>query len=250
MIEMPRPAIAMLVLLAALAGWIDALSFTELGKVFTSFQSGNLIFLGLAVDEGDAQLLVGAAVSLSAFLCGSALGAYVVGRAEVDATAIRSLVPALALQWALLVGLAICWQAFGAPAGNSAGRIVLVALGAAAMGIQGAAVFALRIPGVVTNAMTATLMLGGIVVGLRARGESAAHAASPLPLGVLAGLCGAYVGSALIVGAVERPEVTSAVPAIALTLALAALVLSGDRELRSIGASRRLTLHSNPNSRG
>jgi uncharacterized membrane protein YoaK (UPF0700 family) len=38
---------------------MDALSFTALGKVFTSFQSGNLIFLGLGVDEGDAQLSVG-----------------------------------------------------------------------------------------------------------------------------------------------------------------------------------------------
>jgi uncharacterized membrane protein YoaK (UPF0700 family) len=158
------------VLLAALAGWIDALSFTELGKVFTSFQSGNLIFLGLAVDEGDSALLVGAAVSLTAFLGGSALGAYAVGRAKVEASALTSLVPALVLQWALLVALAVCWRALGAPAGNSAGRIVLVALGAAAMGIQGAAVFALGIPGVVINAMTATLMIGGVVLGLRARG--------------------------------------------------------------------------------
>ena len=221
---MPRSAISTLIFLAALAGGIDALSFTELGKVFTSFQSGNLIFLGLGVDEGNSELLVGAAVSLTAFLCGSALGAYVVGRAEVDTTAIRSLVPALALQWALLVVFALCWQAFGVPTGNSAGRIVLLALGASAMGIQGAAVFALRIPGVVTNAMTATLMLGGIVVGLRARGESGADTASALPLGVLAGLCGAYVASALIVGAIGRPEVTSAVPAAGLTLALVALL--------------------------
>jgi uncharacterized membrane protein YoaK (UPF0700 family) len=65
---MTRVESSMLVLLAAIAGWIDALSFTALGKVFTSFQSGNLIFLGLGVDEGDAQLFVGAGVSLLAFL--------------------------------------------------------------------------------------------------------------------------------------------------------------------------------------
>jgi uncharacterized membrane protein YoaK (UPF0700 family) len=143
----PRSPSSLFVLLAGIAGWIDALSFTELGKVFTSFQSGNLIFLGLAVDQGDGELLVGAAVSLAAFLCGTAFGAYLVGRAKVDATAIRSLVPALAIQLALLTAFAICWQGFGTPAGNSAGRIVLVALGAAAMGVQGAAVFALRAPG-------------------------------------------------------------------------------------------------------
>jgi uncharacterized membrane protein YoaK (UPF0700 family) len=217
----------LLVLLAALAGWIDALSFTALGKVFTSFQSGNLIFLGLGVDEGDAQLFVGAAVSITAFLGGSVLGAYVVGRTKVESSAIDSLAPALAVQLALLVAFAVCWQVFGAPVGNSAGRLALVALGAAAMGIQGAAVFALRIPGVVTNAMTATLMLGGIVLGLRARGEAAADEASALSLGTLAGLCGAYVASALAVGAIGTPEVTGAVPAVALAVALASLLSAG-----------------------
>lgn len=224
---MPRSATNLLFLLAALAGWIDALSFTELGKVFTSFQSGNLIFLGLAVDQGNGELLVGAAVSLTAFLGGSVLGAYVVGRVKVEPSALDSLVPALAFQLALLVAFAVCWQVFGAPTGNSAGRITLVALGAAAMGIQGAAVFALRIPGVVTNAMTATLMLGGIVLGLRAHGEAAADDASALSPGTLAGLCGAYVASALVVGAIGTPEVTGVVPAAALAVALAGLLSSG-----------------------
>jgi uncharacterized membrane protein YoaK (UPF0700 family) len=220
----PRSASSLFVLLAAIAGWIDALSFTELGKVFTSFQSGNLIFLGLAVDQGDGELLVGAAVSVAAFLGGTAFGAYLVGRAKVDATAIRSLVPALAIQLALLTAFAICWQGFGTPAGNSAGRIVLVALGAAAMGVQGAAVFALRIPGVVTNAMTATLMLGGVVLGLRARGEAAAEDASTVSGGTLAALCGAYVASALAVGAIDRPELTGVVPAAVLAVALVGLL--------------------------
>jgi uncharacterized membrane protein YoaK (UPF0700 family) len=170
---------------------------------------------------------VGAAVSLTAFLGGSTLGAYLVGRAKVDASEIRALVPPVAVQLALLVALAIGWQAFGTPTGNSAGRIVLVALGAAAMGIQGAAVFALRIPGVVTNAMTATLMLGGIVLGLRARGESAADEASTLSPGMLAGLCGAYVASALAVGAIGRPELTAVVPALALAVALVGLLSAG-----------------------
>jgi uncharacterized membrane protein YoaK (UPF0700 family) len=220
----PRSASNLLFLLAALAGWIDALSFTELGKVFTSFQSGNLIFLGLAVDQGNGELLVGAAVSLTAFLGGTVLGAYVVGRAKVETSAIDSLVPALAVQLALLVAFAVCWQVFGAPSGDSVGRIVLVSLGAAAMGIQGAAVFALRIPGVVTNAMTATIMLGGIVLGLRARGDAAADEASALSPGTLAGLCGAYVASALAVGAIGTPEVTGVVPAAALAVALAGLL--------------------------
>jgi uncharacterized membrane protein YoaK (UPF0700 family) len=233
----------LLVLLAVTAGWIDALSFTALGKVFTSFQSGNLIFLGLGADEGDAQLFVGAGVSLLAFLAGTALGAYVVGRAEVDVSAIRSLVPAFAFQWALLVVFAVGWQVFGEPTGNSASRIVLIALGASAMGVQGAAVFALRIPGVVTNAMTATLMLGGIVFGLRGRGKARAEKASPVHVGLLVGLCGTYALSALTVGAIDNPEVTSVGPAVLLSLAIAGL-LSRDRELLSIGSTGGRTLQS------
>ena len=225
---MPRSGSSLLLLLAALAGWIDALSFTALGKVFTSFQSGNLIFLGLGVDEGDAQLFVGAGVSLLAFLAGTALGAYVVRRAKVDISNIRSLLPAFALQLVLLAALAICWQVLGEPTGNSASRIVLVALGATAMGIQGAAVFSLRIPGVVTNAMTATLMLAGVFLGLRARGRAEAQKAVPVPVGILAGLCAAYSLSALAVGAIGRPELTSAVPAAALAVTLLCL-LAGER---------------------
>jgi uncharacterized membrane protein YoaK (UPF0700 family) len=230
----PRSASSLLLLLAALAGWIDALSFTELGKVFTSFQSGNFIFLGLAVDQGDGELLVGAAVSLAAFLGGTALGAYVVGRAKVEASAIRSLAPALALECGLLVGFGVCWQLTGTPAVDSAGRVALVALGAAAMGVQGGAIFALRIPGVVTNAMTATLMLGGVLLGLRARGERAAQEASQLSPGFIAGLCGTYTVSALVVGAIGRPDLAAAIPAAALAVALGVLTIGSAAPRRAV----------------
>src|SRR4051812_4655005 len=203
-----------------MAGWIDALSFSKLGEVFTSFQSGNFIFLGLAVDSGDTKRLVGAAVSLAAFLAGTALGAYAVGRAEVGPSSSRRLVPAFVLEWALLVALAVGWQAFGTPAGDPTARLVLVAIGAMAMGVQGAAVFALRIPGVITNAMTATLMLGGVLAGLRARGERAAEDASPVSAAFLFSMCASYVLSALAVSAIGRPKLTSAVPAAVLALAL------------------------------
>ena len=138
-----------LILLAGLAAWIDALSFTELGQVFTSFQSGNFIFLGLAIG------------------C------------------------------ALLVAFAVCWQVVGEPGADSGGRVALLVLAAAAIGVQGAAVFALRIPGVVTNAMTATLMLGGVLLGLRARDGHAAREASPVSAGFLAVVRGAPRGAAV-----------------------------------------------------
>jgi uncharacterized membrane protein YoaK (UPF0700 family) len=224
-VRRPHAVNISLVGLAAIAGWLDALSFSALGLVFTSFQSGNFIFLGLAIDQGDTERLVGAAVSLTAFVIGCAIGAYLVGRAEVKRSDLRRLMPAFIVQWALLVGFAACWQAFGTPAADSVARAVLVAIAAAAMGIQGAAILALRIPGVVTNAMTATLMLGGVLLGLRARGGRAAEgAASVSPLFIVA-MCASYVLSALAVGAIDRPGLTSAIPAAVLGLGLVGLAV-------------------------
>jgi len=207
-----------LIALAALAGWIDALSFLYLGKVFTSFQSGNLIFLGLSAAQGDGGLLARAAVSLATFVAGSAIGSYLIGRAVTHQ--IRSLRFAFALELSLLSGFAVCWQAVGDASDYPVARLVLIALAASAMGIQGSAVLALRIPGVVTNAMTATLNLLGGLLGLRARGGGALQDASPLPVGVLGVLCASYAISAVIVGVAGNPAITSAVPAVVLVLAL------------------------------
>ena len=162
-------------------------------------------------------------VSLTAFLAGSAVGAFLLGGRQ--RSSLRGLAPALALEWALLASFALCWQAVGDPAADNGGRLALIALGASAMGIQGASVFALRIPGVLTNAMTATLMLGGVVLGLRARGESTSRGPSKLSGALLGVLCGSYVASAVVVAAVGRPELTSAVPAAGLGLVLIALLV-------------------------
>jgi uncharacterized membrane protein YoaK (UPF0700 family) len=223
--RVPRlhPSAALLVGLAAIAGWVDALSYLELGKVFTSFQSGNLIFLGLAADQSNGGLFLRAAVSLIALVAGSAVGSYVIGRAIVADMRDRVVRGAFAVECALLVGFAIGWQAVGTAADHPAWRLVLIALAAIAMGVQGATVLALRIPGVMTNAMTATLDLAGALIGLRARGASVERGASVVSAGVVALLCGSYVLSAVTVSAVDQPRVTSIVPAAGIALVLAAL---------------------------
>jgi uncharacterized membrane protein YoaK (UPF0700 family) len=217
----------LLIALAAVAGWVDALSFLELGKVFTSFQSGNLIFLGLAVDQGDTGLLLRAAVSLTALVAGSALGAYVIRRAVVADLRDAAVRAAFAVEWALLVALAIFWQSVGTPADHPAGRLALIAVAAAAMGVQGATVLSFRIPAVMTNAMTATLNLAGMLIGLRARGAAAEHHASTVRPGVVALLCGSYVASAVTVGAIDSARVSAVVPAAGFTIVLAALAVRG-----------------------
>src|SRR3954449_8886464 len=65
---------ALLIGLTAAAGWIDALAWIYLGKVFLSFMSGNLLFLGIATGQAHGGLLARAAAALAAFMAGSALG--------------------------------------------------------------------------------------------------------------------------------------------------------------------------------
>src|SRR3954454_22711341 len=47
---------ALLIGLTAAAGWLDALAWIYLGKVFLSFMSGNLVFLGIAAGPGAGGL--------------------------------------------------------------------------------------------------------------------------------------------------------------------------------------------------
>src|SRR5215207_9443594 len=72
-----RPAL--LVGITAAAGWLDALAFLHLGKVFISFMSGNLLFVGIGAGTGDGGLTVRAGVVLAAFLLGTAIGARLTG---------------------------------------------------------------------------------------------------------------------------------------------------------------------------
>src|SRR5918999_631997 len=65
--------------LTAAAGWLDALAFIHLGKVFVSFMSGNLLFLGIGAGDGDGGLVLRAAAVLAAFLAGAGVGARLAG---------------------------------------------------------------------------------------------------------------------------------------------------------------------------
>jgi uncharacterized membrane protein YoaK (UPF0700 family) len=53
--------------LTVLSGAIGAISFLALGKVFTAFTSGNIVFLGLLVAGANGPDSVTALVSMAAF---------------------------------------------------------------------------------------------------------------------------------------------------------------------------------------
>lgn len=75
------PLIAIAVCLAALAGFVDALAFIQLGGFFASFMSGNSTRLGVALETGAwGDVMMALALVLS-FVAG-VIGAAVIARAR------------------------------------------------------------------------------------------------------------------------------------------------------------------------
>src|SRR5258708_32894554 len=71
----------LLLLLTLNAAWIDMLSYLFLGRVFASFMTGNFLFIGLAVVQGNSGLLIRALVAVLVFLVGVAFGSFCLERA-------------------------------------------------------------------------------------------------------------------------------------------------------------------------
>lgn len=152
----PRLRDTLLLTLTAAAGSVDAISFIGLERVFTANMTGNLVLLGLAIGQGQ---LLGSLRSVIAFLCfsvGVMVGARVTGRAQETAVWPRRVTLTVAIELALLAVFAAGWAAAGDRPG-AFNTDLLIALAAAAMGVQTAAAHRLSVPGVSTTFVTGTL---------------------------------------------------------------------------------------------
>jgi uncharacterized membrane protein YoaK (UPF0700 family) len=185
----------LLVALTLATGSVDAISWLVLGKVFSAFMTGNLVFLGIVTGGAPGPDIVHVAISLVAF----ALGAAVSGR--ILRTNSRREHPwpiqvtmALAVTAILEAGVLGIWKSYG---GHPSSHAIPVFIGmlSMAMGIQTVAVASLRVRGVFTTAATATLaFLMGDAAGLpHLRGE-----AQRLAIVVLGLVMGAGVGAFLV----------------------------------------------------
>jgi uncharacterized membrane protein YoaK (UPF0700 family) len=140
------------------SGAADAIAFLGLGKVFSSFMTGNLVFLGLRVAGSGNPDLTRVLSSLVVFAVGVFLAVRIVKPTRGSAVWPRRVSVALAVgvvcQAAFLAG----WLATSGRPGAVAGD-VLMALSALAFGIQSAAVMSLDVKGVFTTAATATVIM-------------------------------------------------------------------------------------------
>jgi uncharacterized membrane protein YoaK (UPF0700 family) len=213
----------LVLLLTAAAGYVDAISYLALGRVFTANMTGNTVLLGVSLAEGDLGGSGRTLLALGGFLAGGAIGARLVARAPRPATWPRGVTLALAAEAVLLLALAAAQtSALAADATHVAAR---VALAAVAMGIQSAAARRLDVSGVATTFVTGTLTtlialiaVHGVVPGAGTQSKR-----------LLAAVWAVYVVGALVATAVLRLVPAAALVAPVLAV-LAVTLVAGRRD--------------------
>jgi uncharacterized membrane protein YoaK (UPF0700 family) len=205
------------------SGAIDTISFLALGKVFTAFMTGNVVFLGLGVAGAGGPDEVRVLIALAAFAAGVFVATRIVGGSRGSGLWPRRVSVALGLAMvAQAVFLALWMATTGNPGTGSADA--LTALMALAMGLQSGAVMALAVPGVFTTAATATVMFLMRDVAAGSGSAAADRARLAAVLGAL--FAGATAGGLLLVHARAYAAV---LPLVATALVVATASLALDR---------------------
>jgi len=207
----------LLLALALAAGFVDAVSFLGLGRVFTANMTGNTVLLGVAVAGGTSSEVLRALAALGGFCLGGAVGMAVIGARRASWP--RLTWPVFTLEAAALAALLATWQA----AGVGSARYVLVILAGLAMGAQSAAVRISDVPGVTSTLLNA---LARVIPGARQQAPS-----TPLPALALAIYAAGAVAGAGAERAWHAPSI--AVPlAIVAGVAVATLCWRTDQAVR------------------
>ena len=224
------------------SGATDVASFTRLGGVFTSVMTGNIVLAGLAVAQRSLSLASHTAVSIAGYIAGVAAGTWIghgFKRASprkpapkastakpADDEGRTSVLPAhvnwtLFAELVLLGGLTIGWEITGTrPAGWA--QYCLLAVTAAAMGVQASAVQEMGLTNVSTTFLTGTLT--GLVSSLVRPGQDTPH--GPRRFGVLIGLAAGAGLCGLLVATAANSVPALPLAAIITTLALASMRVS------------------------
>jgi uncharacterized membrane protein YoaK (UPF0700 family) len=152
------------------SGAIDAISYLALGKVFTAFMTGNIVFLGLWTAGARDFVVVRIAFALATFSTGVFLARLIAkfhrdsdrrfGRNSDEGAGVwpREVMIALGIVVITqLCFLAVWTAAGGRPSGGVA--YILVGIWALGMGVQSAAALSFGLTGVYTTAVTGTLVV-------------------------------------------------------------------------------------------
>jgi uncharacterized membrane protein YoaK (UPF0700 family) len=209
-----------LVVLTALTGMIDAVSYLGLGHVFTANMTGNVVLLGFALVGAGQISVLAALLSLAAFLVGATAGGRLARLRE--STGHRWVVTALSLETALVAAAA------AATLPVPASRYVVVVLLALAMGVRNATVRRLGIPDLTTTVLTLTLT--GLAADTQLPGAEPGATLARRLSAVGAMLLGAVLGALLLRGGLA---VSLSAAAILLALVTAAYLARQERTPRT-----------------
>jgi uncharacterized membrane protein YoaK (UPF0700 family) len=131
-IPLTAAALVVAVVLAAVAGFVDAVGFNQLFGVFPANQSGNVAFLGMAIGGDSPAEGWRCAVAIAGFAAGTA-AAFALGRAL---TARRRGPTLLTIEIVLLVAVSVTADPAGDGLDGGFTGFVLVVLGSVSMGVQ------------------------------------------------------------------------------------------------------------------
>lgn len=179
--------------MAAATGSLDAVAFLGLGGVFVSVITGNVVLFGIGIAKLEPTFVLRSGAATAAYGAGVALGVLVAGRVSDDQPLWpRRVSAALLVELVLLAGFCVAWELAGSKRTTSE-DVVLLALAAASMGVQSAAVIRLDVPGFSSTYLTSTYIraITGLVTGARE------HLGVKL-LALCATLCGAVVGAVIL----------------------------------------------------
>ncbi len=135
-----------LLVMTAVTGLVDAVSFLSLGHVFTANMTGNIVLLAFATAHVSGLSIARSLTALLAFLVGAILGGRAMARANPDSQ-IRFAAQAFLLEVAFLFAASFCGIGYRVDLLEDSFRpFALIALTALAMGTRNAAVRKLAIP--------------------------------------------------------------------------------------------------------
>jgi uncharacterized membrane protein YoaK (UPF0700 family) len=204
------------------SGAIDGICFLGLGKIFTAFMTGNLVFAGLGVAGAGESDLSRALIALGAFAAGIFAATRIVEASRGSAVWPRRVTAALGVVLALQATFLALWVATSGRPGSGSGDL-LTAIMSLAMGLQSGAILALGVRGVFTTAATATAMFLFRDVAARSGSRAAEGARLAGVLGAL--VAGATAGGLLLLHARTYAPVLPLVTT-AMVIASASIALS------------------------
>jgi uncharacterized membrane protein YoaK (UPF0700 family) len=223
----------LVLLLACVAGGVDAVSYMSLGHVFTANMTGNTVLLGLAFGQAESRAVVRSSLALIGFLAGAFLGAWGGSRGRHSGIWPPDVTITLVVEEILLIAMAVVWHLASDLDSNQATRAILILLSALAMGIQSAVGRQLNISGIATTYITGTLtsLMARLIGGMRGTlasgagphqsGLTAGAAHEAPKVGLLAATWVIYIGGA----AAAATMIAFLEPLLALALPIALLTV-------------------------